>query len=180
MLDPEWHNPDGSPIDGANNNASKAYEGSNGRSYWEPVETEEWEFREWFGLALLAATLFMASLLTAISAHVQRHHPHHHLAKKPLGPWDAAGLTEQGVGELLNIGWAYHQQDGEDGQGGQLFLQVYNKGKLGYSDENSVLQGDVLQHARVLPPPPSPPSGPTDVSTTETSSTPASERTPHR
>jgi hypothetical protein len=39
----------------------------------------------------------------------------------------------------LNVGWRY-QEGGE-----QLFLQVFDKGKLGYNDDNSMLMGGVVE-----------------------------------
>jgi hypothetical protein len=70
-------------------------------------------------------------------------------------------FTEEGVGEILQVGWRYQQgmipslaKDGNDNQNDadvgeqqqQLYLQIYDKTKLGYNDENSMLQGGVEQH----------------------------------
>jgi hypothetical protein len=97
----------------------------------ELLETE-WGIREWFGLGIGVFTTFMATFLAMVSAYL-----HSRQAQKNL--W---GLTEQGVGELLKVGWSY-----QEGCSGQLFLKVYDKGRLGYSDENSVLEGSILAGA---------------------------------
>lgn len=94
----------------------------------EPL-SQEWNVREWFGLGLCISTIAIATLLTVLSSRMQRRE-----ATKRL--W---GLTEQGVGELLNVGWTYHQE-----RNGQLFLKIFDKGGLGYSDDNSVLRGEVF------------------------------------
>ncbi len=52
-------------------------------------------------------------------------------------------FTEQGVSNLLQVGWRYHQD--ENDKTNQLFLHVYDKKKMGYNDDNSVLQGGVEQ-----------------------------------
>lgn len=91
--------------------------------------TTDWSTREWFGLALCLSTFFVATVLAAVSSHLQ-----HRQQTKSI--W---GLTEQGVGELLKVGWNYHQEGN-----GQLFLKVFDKGQMGYNDDNSVLQGNVI------------------------------------
>ena len=99
----------------------------------DPLETV-WEIREWIGLGVCTITIVTVAFLTVVSARLHRQH----VQKK------AWGLTEQGVGELLKVGWAY-QQEGS----GLLFLKVYNKGRLGYSDENSVLNGKVVEESAI-------------------------------
>ncbi len=93
-----------------------------------------WEIREWIGLGVCTFTIITVTFLTVVSTRLHRLH-----AQKK-----AWGLTEQGVGELLNVGWAY-QQEGS----GLLFLKVYNKGRVGYSDENSVLNGKVMEESAI-------------------------------
>jgi hypothetical protein len=41
------------------------------------------------------------------------------------------------------VGWRYHRDENDETN--QLFLQVYDKKKKGYNDDNSVLQGGVEQ-----------------------------------
>jgi hypothetical protein len=105
--------------------------GDRSREFEEQLEAE-WGIREWFGLGIGVSTTFMATFLAMVSAHL-----HSRQAQKNL--W---GLTEQGVGDLLKVGWSY-----QEGCSGQLFLKVYDKGRLGYSDENSVLEGSILAGA---------------------------------
>jgi hypothetical protein len=115
-----------------------------------------WLTREWIGLGLLVATAVFVILLSAIAMYLEE--------KRMRQQFWGANLTEQGVNELLNVGWRYTQGDaaaaavaatGEaatDGNGPtistyesspQLFLQVFDKGRIGYNDDNSLLQGGV-------------------------------------
>jgi hypothetical protein len=55
-------------------------------------------------------------------------------------------LTEQGVNDILQVGWKYKEQN-TGGQPSKLFLQVYDKSKLGYDEDNSMLMGGVEQTA---------------------------------
>jgi hypothetical protein len=43
------------------------------------------------------------------------------------------------------VGWKYHQNDDGNNDDPQLFLQVYDKGKMGYNDDNFILQGGIEQ-----------------------------------
>jgi hypothetical protein len=112
-------------------------------SYPEPLSTEDaWQVREWFGLGLFLGTLFLAIGLAKLSRFTQRQQSQHDM-------WGVQFLTEQGVGELLNVGWRYQEDDdsengGYGGGGDQLYLQVFDKRKLGYNDNNSILMGDVV------------------------------------
>ena len=105
--------------------------GSSGGDRKVPLEplSAEWSAREWFGLGLCVSTITIAALLTLVSSRIQRRE-----STKCL--W---GLTEQGVGELLNLGWTYQQE-----RNGQLFLKIFDKGQIGYTDDNSVLRGEVF------------------------------------
>ena len=117
-----------------------------------------WRTREWVGLTLLAATTVVVGLLSVIAMRLEE--------RRMKQQFWGAQLTEQGVNELLNVGWRYTQGDaaiaaaaGEatNGQPGtraptpstdesgnpQLFLQVFDKTRIGYNDENSLLQGGV-------------------------------------
>lgn len=95
-----------------------------------PLDTD-WGIREWIGLGVGAFTTLSSLLLTTAAAQLQHRH-----AQKNL--W---GLTEQGVGKLLQLGWAYEQENTT----GQLFLKVYNKEGHGYDDQNSILHGEVVE-----------------------------------
>jgi hypothetical protein len=58
--------------------------------------------------------------------------------------WGAV-FTEKGINNLLQVGWKYHQNDDGNNDDPQLFLQVYDKGKMGYNDDNFILQGGIEQ-----------------------------------
>jgi len=126
-----------------------------------------WSTREYFGLGLLSATIILIVTTSSIAHVISKRRDRQRL-------WGAA-LTKEGVDELLQVGWRYHEQqlqmapvsdDGELGAGHsgdpgsnrggrqqhhelqqpQLFLQVYDKGiGPGYNEENSMLRGGVEQ-----------------------------------
>jgi hypothetical protein len=102
------------------------------RIYTKPLELE-WGPREWSGLVLFWITLIFATTLTYCATVLQR-------KQSTKQRWGAV-LTEHGVSSILQVGYRYHTQEGDN----QLFLQVYDKGKAGYNDDNSVLQGGVEQ-----------------------------------
>jgi hypothetical protein len=103
-----------------------------GPTYPTPLQCgDPWGTREWFGLVLFLVVVFFTSFLTCFSVWIKRRHSQQQL-------WGTQCLTETGVGDLLNVGWRY-QEGGE-----QLFLQVFDKGKLGYNDDNSMLMGGVV------------------------------------
>jgi hypothetical protein len=108
-----------------------------------------WMTREWVGLGMMSATILFSVLLSVIAMRLQQ-------TKTRDQIWGTI-LTEEGVGELLHVGWRYHQgtaspdernptsgiPHGGGGGGQQLFLQIYDKANVGYSDDNSMLQGGV-------------------------------------
>ena len=107
----------------------------------EPLEPE-WGVREWCGLALAGSTLVIAVLLSASASILSRRQKLH-------SRWGSI-FTEQGVAELLHVGWRYHD-DGDlmpetSSTPPQLFLQVYDRRKSSfYNEENSMLQGGAEQ-----------------------------------
>eukprot|EP00529_Nitzschia_sp_RCC80_P010705 CAMPEP_0113459278 /NCGR_PEP_ID=MMETSP0014_2-20120614/10364_1 /TAXON_ID=2857 /ORGANISM="Nitzschia sp." /LENGTH=622 /DNA_ID=CAMNT_0000350845 /DNA_START=448 /DNA_END=2313 /DNA_ORIENTATION=+ /assembly_acc=CAM_ASM_000159 len=107
----------------------------------EPLEPE-WGVREWCGVALAASTLVFAALLSASASFLSRRQTLH-------SRWGSM-FTEQGVAELLHVGWRYHD-DGNmmpetSSAPPQLFLQVYDRRKSSfYNEENSMLQGGAEQ-----------------------------------
>jgi hypothetical protein len=104
-----------------------------GPTYPTPLQFgDPWGTREWFGLVLFSVLVFLTSFLTCCSVWIRRRQ-----CRKQL--WGTQCLTESGVGDLLNVGWRY-QEGGE-----QLFLQVFDKGKMGYNDDNSMLMGGVVE-----------------------------------
>ena len=157
--------------------------------------------REIFGIGLFVAIVTISSLLSASALCLRRRRSEKHT-------WGVQYLTEQGVGELLQIGWRYETTAGlastvatssqvggdgltsnggagngshltskggkmgakgrvvvagdsgktkmvkkygsaaanaaTNGSGGQqVFLQVYDKSRLGYNDDNSMLMGGI-------------------------------------
>jgi hypothetical protein len=157
-----------------------------------------WNVREWVGLGLLSSTVLFAVSISLVASHLQRQ-------REREEAWGAI-LTEEGIVEVLQVGWRYQQggiplptttdckdrkhdvkrrTDDDDGkqsglmegqqQQQQLFLQIYDKAKEGYNDENSILQGGVEQrqywgpHTGANNHHPSQP--PTTTNTTETTTT---------
>jgi hypothetical protein len=127
------------PVDGPSWNATPepTYDTVLGYSAGDVV----WMTREWVGLGMMSATLMFCFVSSLIAVRLER-------TRKRDQVWGI--LTEEGVGELLHVGWRYHQgttsNDDKVGAAPQLFLQIFDKAKLGYSDENSMLQGGVEQH----------------------------------
>jgi len=115
-----------------------------------PLDTT-WTMREWIGLGICTVTTMMAVTLAVLATYLQGlHHDEDRIQ------W---GLTEDGVDEFLKYGWAYQrkeegtgtneggqqqQQQQQNDDHGQLFLKVYNKRRIGYSDENSILDGQQI------------------------------------
>ncbi|KAG7351680.1 hypothetical protein IV203_007728 [Nitzschia inconspicua] len=115
-----------------------------------------WGTREWMGLALFLSTMVFAVSLLLIATVL-----HERQRKQEL--W-GVNLTEAGVNDFLGVGWRYTQEEAraaaamaslendndnnneeedDDNDTPQLFLQVYDKGRLGYNDDNSMLQGGI-------------------------------------
>jgi hypothetical protein len=118
--------------------ASTTVEASRG-TFYEPLEVE-WGVREWCGAAMVTTTLLLAMLLSTCARFLSRRQKLHEL-------WGSI-LTEQGVAELLQVGWRYHD-DGklaETSSTPQIFLQVYDRRRSNfYNDENSMLHGGAEQ-----------------------------------
>jgi hypothetical protein len=101
-----------------------------GPTYPTPLSLESWQLREWLGLTLCVLTVLAASGLTLVSNPQQ-------IQRQPLPPPSGCFLTEQGVGELLQVGWRYHHHADND----QIVLQVFDKGSSsnddGYNNHHS-------------------------------------------
>lgn len=92
-----------------------------------PVDTHVWDWSRWFGLGIFLFTfLFTCCLIHAAAYRQQR------IKEQQL--WGNLG-TEQGVDELLKMGWKVRGSH----------LEVYDKAKLGYEDDNSMLIGGFEQ-----------------------------------
>lgn len=133
---------------GTNNNVVAPTSEASYRVYEEPLALK-FELREWFGLGLGAMTIVVALSLTLWAGYLQRKQ----VAQEAWG----AVFTEQGINDVLQVGWRYQEPDdgsgdgGQDHGNGQLFLQVYDKTKIGYNDEDSVLQGGVERQEFTAP-----------------------------
>jgi hypothetical protein len=113
-----------------------------------------WTMREYVGLGMFVTTIVVTSILAVVGVAAR-----HRQRRKQL--WGAT-LTENGINELLRVGWRYtvgdpangtstgqqeqQQQHHQQQQQQQLFLQVYDKGRMGYNDENSLLHGGVERY----------------------------------
>jgi len=93
-----------------------------------------WKKREWYGLALFTITTCLATLLLCSSIWMQRRVVHKQT-------WGAPAYTEEAINDMLQVGWRYQKEN----SGQQLYLQVYDKSRVGYNDENSMLMGGVEQ-----------------------------------
>jgi len=94
--------------------------------YSTPLQMDYWDWERYLGLALVSGTLTISiflALWSACRAHMRRKTRWVNLAH------------EDGVSELLEMGWIL--KDGE--------LIVYDKSKLGYSDDSSVFAGGYHQ-----------------------------------
>jgi len=69
-------------------------------------------------------------------------------SKHKTDSWGIDGLTEEGVRELLDIGWTFKANP--NSENGEMLLQVFNKGPAGYRDDDSMLIGGVRE-PRFLP-----------------------------
>jgi hypothetical protein len=114
-------------------NVQGVAQNASGSTYPTPLQLgDPWGTCEWLGLVLFLVLVFSTTFLTYFSVWIKRRQSQQQL-------WGTQRLTETGVGDLLNVGWRY-QEGGE-----QLFLQVFDKGKLGYNDDNSMLMGGVVE-----------------------------------
>lgn len=91
----------------------------------------DWGKREWAGLLLLGLTLLVTFALYLFSICKR---------SQPV-PQGTHLLTEDGVRDLLTVGWSYEKQK----DGSQLFLKVFDKSTMGYGDDDSVLDGGVIE-----------------------------------
>ena len=130
-----------------------------------------WSIREYIGLGIMVFGIVFVFLTSLISMKLQQRQQ-----QKII--WGTPILTENGINDLLQVGWRYTMNDndgiGQSGDSGeqpqpqtrpqpsssqpsqppssqqqQLYLQVYDKGRIGYNDENSLLQGGIEQAAVV-------------------------------
>lgn len=104
-----------------------------------PLEND-WGKREYFGSFLFLMSIVFSVFLTVCSIRVEK------MSMRSGTKLSTTHLlTEEGVNEILQVGWKYQQH--ENGKEAQLFLQVYDKSKVGYSDDCSMLMGGIERKA---------------------------------
>jgi len=95
----------------------------------------DWGRREWVGALLFFLTVVISWALFYFSVAKTKD-------RQPVTQ-DSHMLTEDGVRNLLTVGWRYEKQK----DGSQLFLKVYDKSNMGYSDDDSIFMGGVEKRA---------------------------------
>jgi hypothetical protein len=103
-----------------------------GPTYPNPLDAQGWDYRRWLGLGLFCGTVVATLLLTQVASHRKRRRT----AKEM---WGNLG-TEEGVDELLRTGWKVKGSN----------MEVYDKAKLGYTDDDSILMGGFEQKHEVV------------------------------
>ena len=92
-----------------------------------PLDTSEWDWRRYFGLAMLLGTVVVTFCLVQLAGLRRRR-----MTRKEV--WSNIA-TEEGVEELLRTGWKL--------RGSQM--EVYDKKNAGYRDDDSMLIGGFEQ-----------------------------------
>jgi hypothetical protein len=90
-----------------------------------PFDVDEWDARRWIGLGLFTLTLLITLALTRTATHRR---------KKLLEEqdWGIGLATETDINQLLTYGWEYD---------GNHQVHAYDKSKLVYRDDDSMLRG---------------------------------------
>jgi len=128
------------------------FEGDEDPTFPNPLDPQGWDYRRWLGLGLFCGTFVMTLLLTQVASYRKRRR----MAKEA---WGNLG-TESGVDELLKTGWNI--------KGSQM--EIYDKTKVGYRDDDSVLMGGFEQKHKVI--------GAEITVSQQSTTTPPSTRTP--
>jgi hypothetical protein len=113
-------------------NGTDVVQNSKGPTYPNPLDAQGWDYRRWLGLGLFCGTVVATLLLTQVASYRTRRRT----AKEM---WGNLG-TEEGVDELLRTGWKVKGSN----------MEVYDKEKLGYTDDNSILMGGYEQKHEVV------------------------------
>lgn len=95
------------------------------------LDPREWDLRKYVGLVLLVTTLAFTIILRVIAVHRLRE-------RERQETWGNLA-TKEGVEALLNTAWVL---DGSK-------LQIYDKTKMGYSDDDSLFLGGYEQREAV-------------------------------
>ncbi len=96
------------------------------------LSTAGWDARRVVGLCVFCSTIIYALLLMHLGARWEEKLKKEELWGIPLG-------TEEDVGSFLNLGFIWQQGDGHEGP--PKGVVVFNKQKLGYRDDDSMLMG---------------------------------------
>jgi hypothetical protein len=102
------------------------------RTFQLPLSTKGMDLRRWIGIAIALATVGGSTLLMHLGA--QRENK---LKQEEL--WGFPLATEQDVGKFLNLGFMWQQGEGPEGPPKGVI--VFNKEKVGYRDDDSILMG---------------------------------------
>jgi len=109
----------------------------------EPIKLD-FGIREWCGVGLGGTTIVLALLLYGAASYYENQ-------RQKRKEWSTTVLTEQGVTDILNVGWRYHHTTSmydiptkESQSGDQLFIQIFKRPKI-RSDDDSILHGGVEQ-----------------------------------
>lgn len=143
------------------------FEGTYPNTIADSLSEIEWMTREWAGLGMMIFTVVWASVLSVGGHFIKKR-------RMKQRAWGAP-LTHEGVDDFLEVGWRVYeqpqqeqlpkddqalgvapgdphgvqqqqpQQQSQEPQSPQMFLQIYDKGRDGYNDENSLLRGGVEQ-----------------------------------
>jgi hypothetical protein len=103
-----------------------------GPTYPNQLDAQGWDYRRWLGLGLFCGTVAATLLLTQVASYRKRR-------RTAKDVWGNLG-TEEGVDELLRTGWKVNGSN----------MEVYDKEKLGYTDDDSILMGGFEQKHEVV------------------------------
>ena len=92
-----------------------------------PLDPQGWDYSRWLGLGLFCGTFVMTLLLTQLASYRKRR-------RRAKEAWGNLG-PESGVDELLKTGWNIKGSN----------MEIYDKGKLGYQENDSMLMGGFEQ-----------------------------------
>ncbi|KAL7581617.1 hypothetical protein ACA910_022171 [Epithemia clementina (nom. ined.)] len=97
-----------------------------------PIDPQEWDWRKYLGLSLLVFTLASVAVLRFLGARRQREREQRHV-------WGNLA-SKEGVDALLNTAWVLEGSK----------MQIYDKTKMGYSDDNSLFLGGYEQREAMV------------------------------
>jgi len=101
------------------------------------LSSSTWGKQEYFGLYLMIFTLVVATVMRYGATRYEGADKEIHQIFPNNSKYF---LTQEGVDEFLKVGWKYQKQNTGDNSP-QLYLHVYDKSRIGYSQNNSMLVG---------------------------------------